>query len=194
MEETPQRLPRVRRAEGVKADDAFLRGAGDLVIPAHTTASILLDQGHTTDAYPVLQTSGGAGGTVAATYAEALVDAEGRKGNRNEVEGRTIRGVRDVFLPGGERRRFQTLWWRSFRYVQLDVRTADEPLRIHDFHGIFTAYPFRERGRFTSDQAWIDSVWAMNWNGARIGAFETYMDTPVLRAAPVRRRHPASRR
>ncbi|HET8654425.1 MAG TPA: alpha-L-rhamnosidase C-terminal domain-containing protein [Longimicrobiaceae bacterium] len=178
MEERVQRLRRVRRATGVAPGDAFLRGAGDLVIPAHTAASVLLDQGHTTDAYPVLETSGGAGSTVTLTYAEALIDAQGRKGNRNDVEGRTIRGVRDVFRPSGENRRFQPLYWRSFRYVQMDVETGDEPLRIRDLHGVFTAYPFHERGHFTSNLAWIDSVWAMDWNGARIGAFETYMDTP----------------
>jgi hypothetical protein len=117
---------------------------------------------------------------VTLTYAEALVDAAGRKGNRNDVEGRTIRGVRDAFRPSGERRRFQTLYWRSFRYIQLDVETGEEPLRIHDLHGVFTAYPFRARGRFGSDVAWIDSVWTIAWNGARIGAFETYMDTPYF--------------
>ena len=93
--------------------------------------------------------------------------------------GGRIRGIHDVFLPdGGERRRFQTLYWRSCRYVQLDVATAAEPLRIHDLHGIFTAYPFVERGRFASDLPWLADMWRMNWNGARIGAFETYMDTP----------------
>ena len=60
----------------------------------------------------------------------------------------------------------------------MDIETANEPVRVLDVRGIFTAYPFRERGRFTSDAAWIDSVWAMDWNGARLGAFETYMDTP----------------
>ena len=34
------------------------------------------------------------------------------------------------------------------------------------------------RAASTCDARWIDSVWAMSWNGARIGAFETYMDTP----------------
>jgi len=149
------------------------------MIPAHTKASLLLDQGHTTNAYPVLETSGGKGSTLTLTYAEALFDANGRKGNRNDVDGRTIHGVRDVFRPdGGAHRRYQTLYWRSYRYVQLDVETVDEPVRVHDMHGIFTAYPFREHGRFSSDAAWIDSVWAMDWNGARLGAFETYMDTP----------------
>jgi alpha-L-rhamnosidase len=179
MEERGQRLISVRRQQNVQTDDAFLRGTGDLVIPARTTASILLDQYHTTDAYPILETSGGAGSSVRLTYAEALVDAKGQKGNRNDIEGRTIHGVRDVFLPdGGAHRRFSSLYWRSFRYIQLDITTQVEPLRVHDLHGIFTAYPFVERGRFSSDLPWLSDMWRMNWNGARIGAFETYMDTP----------------
>jgi alpha-L-rhamnosidase len=179
MEERQQRLASVRRASGVQADAGFLRDSGDLVIPARTTASILLDQSHTTNAYPVLETSGGTGSVVRITYAEALVDPKGQKGNRNDIEGRTIHGVHDVFIPdGGAHRRFTSLYWRSFRYIQLDITTRDEPLRVHDFFGIFTAYPFVERGRFASDFPWLAEMWRMNWNGARIGAFETYMDTP----------------
>ena len=45
MEETPVRFARVRRAEGVGADDGFLHGRGDLVVPAHSKASVLVDQG-----------------------------------------------------------------------------------------------------------------------------------------------------
>ena len=82
------------------------------------------------------------------TYAEALKDAQGKKGNRNEIEGKTIIGVKDVFRPdGGTRRRFQTLWFRTYRYVQVEIETADDPLRLHDLHGIFTAYPFQEQGQ-----------------------------------------------
>ncbi len=178
MEESVQRFKGVRRVSGVTADDAFLRGAGEVLIPAHTTASILVDQGHTTNAYPSLETSGGMGSTVTLTYAEALIDSRGEKGHRDSVTGRRMRGVFDVYRPAGDRRVYQPLWWRSFRYVQLDIVTEDEPLRVHDLHGVFTAYPFVARGRFRSDERWIDSVWAMNWNGARIGAHETYMDTP----------------
>jgi len=179
MEERVQRLLRVRRATGVTTDGAFLNGSGDLVIPARTTAVLLLDQSHTTNAYPVLETSGGARSMVRLTYAEALTDSAGRKGNRNEIAGRTIRGVHDVFLiEGGARRRFQTLYWRSFRYIQMDIITKEEPLRVHSLHGIYSAYPFVERGRFASDLPWLTDMWRMNWNGARIGAFETYMDTP----------------
>jgi alpha-L-rhamnosidase len=179
MDETLQRLTAVRRTAGVTSTDGFLRATGDLVIPARSHATLLLDQSHTTNAYPVLETSGGAGSTVTLTYAEALLDTNGRKGNRNDIDGRTIRGVRDLFRPdGGQLRRWMPLYWRSFRYIQLDIETLDSPLRVHDLHGIFTGYPFRERARFASDLPWLADMWRMNWNGARIGAFETYMDTP----------------
>jgi hypothetical protein len=179
MEEKLIRFASVRRSIGVTAGDGFIRGAGDLVVPAHSAASIVLDHARTTNAYTVLETTGGAGSTITLTYAEAAVDSAGRKGNRNEIDGRLIRGIHDRFRPdGGAHRRFQTLYWRSSRYVQMDVETGADPLRVHDVSGIFTAYPFAERGNFASDLSWLDGMWKMNWNGARIGAFETYMDTP----------------
>ncbi|MEP6999139.1 MAG: alpha-L-rhamnosidase C-terminal domain-containing protein [bacterium] len=179
MEESLIRFASVRRTSGIAAADGFIRGGAALVIPANTHASFLLDYARTTNAYAVLETSGGAGSTITLTYAEAAVDSAGRKGNRNDVDGRIVRGIHDRFLPdGGERRRFQTLYWRSGRYVNVDIETGATPLRIDDLHGIFTAYPFVERGRFASDLPWLADMWKMNWNGARIGAFETYMDTP----------------
>ncbi|MDB4892264.1 MAG: alpha-L-rhamnosidase [Gemmatimonadetes bacterium] len=179
MEESVIRFANVRRSSGVAASDGFIKGNDALVIPANTRASIVLDYAKTTNAYTVLETSGGMGASVTLTYAEAAVDSLGRKANRNDIAGRVITGISDRFLPGGgERHRFQTLYWRSGRYVNVDVETGAEPLRIHDLHGIFTAYPFVERGRFASDLPWLADMWKMNWNGARIGAFETYMDTP----------------
>lgn len=179
MEERPQRIPTLRRAEGIEPDDGFLRGAGDLVIPPRRRVVLLLDQNFNTNAYPVMETSGGAGSIVTLTYAEAAVDAEGRKGNRNEVEGKAIHGIQDRFiLDGGERRRYRTLAFRTFRYLQVEIESADEPLRLHDLHGIFTAYPFEERGRFASDAGWLAEMWEINWRTARICAWETYFDTP----------------
>lgn len=179
MEERPIRFVSVRAAAGVPASDGFLKGTGDLVVPARTRASLVIDNARTTNAYAVLETSGGAGASVRLTYAEAAMDSAGQKGHRDSVRGRDIRGINDLFrTDGADRRRYQTLFWRSFRYVKLDVETGDQPLRIHDLHGIFTAYPFVERGRFASDLPWLADMWRMNWNGARIGAFDTYMDTP----------------
>jgi alpha-L-rhamnosidase len=179
MEESPVRFATVRRTEGIQTDGGFLRGTSDLVVPAHSRAVLLLDQGHLTNAFAVLEASGGAGASVGLVYAEALKDTKGNKGNRNEIEGKTIAGVRDEFRPdGGSRRRFQTLWFRTYRYVQLEITTAEEALHIHDLHGIFVGYPFELAANFSSDLAWLSDMWEINWRGARLCAWETYFDTP----------------
>ena len=179
MEERPVSFARVRRAEGVAPEAGFISGGRGLVIPAHRRVSLLLDQDHLTTGYPVLVTSGGAGATAMITYAEALFDAQGRKGNRDQIEGRTIRGLRDrITFDGGEGRRFQSLWLRTFRYVQLDVATGDTPIEISDFHSIFSAYPFENHAAFSSDESWIDGIWDIDWRMLRLSAFETFWDTP----------------
>jgi hypothetical protein len=179
MEERPVRFASVRRASGLDAGGGFLRGEGGLVVPANAKGTLLLDQGHLTNAYAVLETSGGSGSTITLTYAEAPKDKQGNKGNRNEIEGKTIEGVKDVFRPdGGDRRVHQTLWFRTYRYVQVDVETKDAPLQIHDLHGLFTGYPFELKARFESDLPWLADMWEMNWRVARLCAWETYFDTP----------------
>ena len=88
------------------------------------------------------------------TYAEALMDEDLRKGNRDKIEDRQVVGYEDVFLPdGGQNRLFRPLWFRTYRYIQLDIQTQDDPFVIQDLKGIFTAYPFEQKAAFSSDDA-----------------------------------------
>lgn len=178
MEEKPERLRRVVRTRGVEVSPAFLEGNSPVTIPAGTRATILLDQTYLTTAYPELTVSGGRGAKITLTYAEALWKGK-EKGNRNVTEGKEIRGYHDRFLPdGGPRRMFRPLWWRTYRYVQLDVETRQEPVTLVDFRGQFTAYPFRVRARFESDDPELEKIWRVGWRTARLCAHETYMDCP----------------
>jgi alpha-L-rhamnosidase len=178
MEERPQRFARVARARGMKLPEDFLKGGAAFTFPAHSEGSLLVDQTFLTTAYPELLTSGGRGAEITLTYAEALWKGN-QKGNRNEIEGKEIRGYRDRFLPdGGEHRLFRPLWWRTFRYVQIAVKTADDPVTIEDFRAQFTAYPFTERARFESDDPELQKMWEVGWRTARLCAHETYMDCP----------------
>ena len=114
----------------------------------------------------------------ALTYAEALVDSAGERESQRD---RRADGARRARRFPSRRRRAAQLPDAVLALLALHAagrQTADEPLRVHDLRGIFTAYPFAERGRFASDVPWLADMWRMNWNGARIGAFETYMDTP----------------
>lgn len=179
MEMQTEPFAAVDRADRVDVPAGFLSGDADLVIPARTEASLLLDHEVLTTAYPALRLSGGAGSQIQLTYAEALYDDEGLKGNRDEIDGKQIRGYHDVFRPdGGDQRTFRPLWWRTFRYVQLDITTGAEPLRLHEIHGTSTVYPFEENAAFTSDDPTLGRIWEVGWRTARVCANETYFDTP----------------
>ncbi len=179
LEDTPLRLQHMVRTGGLEADDRFVRGETVLTVPASSHVSLLFDQTYLTTAYPELRVEGGAGSSVALTYAEALVDDQGNKGNRNETGGRHIVGLEDRFFPdGGRDRLFRPLWFRTYRYIQMDIRTAGKPLRLLDFQGRFTAYPFQQEGRFRSSDDGLSKIWQVGWRTARLCAGETYFDCP----------------
>ena len=179
MEARKQRFREVRRAENNDADEAFLRGERALTIPANQKITLLLDQGVLTTAYPELVVSGGAGARIELKYAEALFNERGRKGNRDVVEGKKMTGYADYFLPdGGENRLFRPLWLRTWRYLQMTIVTAGEPLQVEDFQSEFTGYPFEENASFESDDKELSQIWDVGWRTARLCAGETYYDCP----------------
>jgi len=146
----------------------------------HTKVSLLLDNGVLTTGYPALAVSGGRGATIRLTYAEALYDKKGQKGNRNENAGKHIEGMVDEFLPGGGKatREFTPLSWRTWRYLQVDVETADAPITVRGLKTWFSAYPFVEKGYFHSNDSSLEPIWKIGWRTARLDAHDTYMDTP----------------
>jgi len=155
------------------------RKNGSITIPAHTSASILFDIKTLTTAYPEIIFSHGKNAKVQITYAESLFDENNLKGNRNQVEGKHIKGYYDVFLAdGGEHHLFRPLWMRTFRYIQFDIVTQEAPLTLDKLQSTFTAYPFKENGHFSSNDKSLSDIWNVSWRTARLCANETYMDCP----------------
>jgi alpha-L-rhamnosidase len=178
MEMTEAPPGKVVRASCAMLSRGFPREA--IALPARSKCSLLLDNGELTTGYPVLTVSEGDGTMLRLTYAEALVDGKGQKGNRNQIEGKHIEGVVDEFLPGGGENKTESspLGWRTWRYLQLDVETFDNPVRIEGLKTWFSAYPFVEKGYFHSDDATLEPIWKIGWRTARLDAHDTYMDTP----------------
>ena len=145
----------------------------------HSSPTILLDQGVLTNAYPELTVSGGKGAQFKLTYAESLRDAQGRKGNRNETEGKQIRGNFDILQLDGGRRIFRTLFWRCFRYLQLDIETKATPLTVEDLQGYFSAYPVERKAALsTVPDPDLAKILEIGWRTHRLCQNETYFDTP----------------
>ncbi|MGI8950358.1 MAG: alpha-L-rhamnosidase N-terminal domain-containing protein [Chitinophagaceae bacterium] len=188
MELKLQRLQAVRSASGIKLPANFPQQKTSFQVPAHEKIIVLLDQSFLTNAYPVLQFSKGKNAKIYLSYAEALYIKEGsdsnwkwqnKKGNRNEIAGKRFVGVRDEIIADGKNNQtFTSLSWRTFRYMQLQIETENEPLIIEDLYEIFTGYPFELKAKFNTGNSVLDKIMEVGWRTARSCAMETYMDCP----------------
>lgn len=182
--EVRQVTPLLQRNDGTLApilnvSNEFLKGNSPVKIGPNSRFSLLFDQGHLTNAYPELIVSGGKGSKMTLTYAEALFDQNRQKGNRNEVTGKQIMGVQDRFTTdGGRRRLFRPLWFRTWRFLQLDIETGSEPLVLEDLYGMTYGYPFEETAFFSSSDPSHEKIREVGWRTARLCAGENYFDCP----------------
>jgi alpha-L-rhamnosidase len=180
MEESAEPALRVRmRDTEVLANPPEYRGAE---VPANSKATLVLDQGYYTTGYPELTVSGGRGAIVSLKYAESLYQPNSWiKGNRNDVQGKQFKGYQDIFIAdGGDSRVWRPLWWRTWRYIELSVETAAQPLRVNSLNTKFSGYPFVRRAKFsTSDpaeNAELQRMLEVSWRTLRVDAHETFMD------------------
>lgn len=174
-EYTLQQAGVIRRTEGLNKQSVKF----PIQIPANTSCSILLDQQQLTNAFPQLVVSGGKNSEIKLTYAEALFEDIRNKGHRDSIEGKSIRGVFDVYVAdGGNKRTFTSVTYRTFRYLQLDIKTESQPLMLDQFSSWFTAYPFEKKANFLSSDPSLSKIFDIGWRTARLCAYETYMDCP----------------
>jgi alpha-L-rhamnosidase len=166
----------VARIESTPDMGAF---SPDGLIPAKTKVTILFDRKELVAAYPRLSFSRGRGAKVRLSYQEALVKDGFAKGNRNEISDKHLLGLSDLVLPdGGAGRVFEPLWWRTWRFLEVEVETAAEPLVIEGLEAYATGFPFAEKGRFDAGDPTLARIWETGWRTARLCAHETYMDCP----------------
>ncbi len=185
MEMTPQYFANIRRSDLPNIPDKFLSGVNPITIPANKKIKILFDQAKLTNAYPILEFKNGKNSEIKLTYAESLSEDKDEKnyrngkGNRNIVNGKHIVGYQDLVISNGApNQSYQTLWFRTFRYVEMEIETKDEPLIINKFHSVFTGYPLQEKASFQCDDPVLSDIWKVGWHTQRLCAVETFFDCP----------------
>jgi alpha-L-rhamnosidase len=190
MESKVERLQALKNKPSIKIPSGFPSTKSPVTIPPNSKITLLLDQRYLTNAYPTIEFSKGKNATIALWYAESLYKVTTEdisrswlpdlpKGNRNEVEGKTFIGKKDSLISDGNNNQlFTSLWWRTYRYLQLKIETKDEPLVIEDIYGTFTGFPFQFNATLTTDNPSFHKNLEVGWRTARLCAFETYMDCP----------------
>ena len=181
MELKEQRFAAIRKGEG-----DLIHGKS-LVVPANSSVDLWIDQGVLTNAYPQLTFSGGKDAKIGLNYAEGLYEKKplstttknsNHKGNRNDIEDKYWLGRKDSLIADGAAHTFETMTYRTFRYVRLTVKTEADALTLQDFKSVFTGFPFQAKAALKTDNPLIPQLLDVGFRTARLCAMETYMDCP----------------
>jgi len=167
----------IRRSSGMDVSDNFIKGIGTLTIPANKKVSILIDQAVETMGYPEMIVSGGKDSWIQVMYAENLiVKTHSPKGNRSQIEGKFMVGLKDVFIPdGGKNRLFKPTYIRAFRYIQLDVETKLAPLIIENYTHVTCNAPIELKAGFEADHPLPSWIMEAGWRTISICAQDILM-------------------
>ena len=168
-----------------------------LTIPAHTTQTVELSAGEEECGYLLYAFSGGKGAQVATLCAECyaypqtpvqtalgtLQEIPPRKGDRMDAEKGRLFGYTSRYTVAGYGTRerpeeYEPFAFRTFRYVQLEIRTADVPLTFLHFTYRETGYPLEVKTYASASDPDFEPIWDISVRTLRRCMHETYMDCP----------------
>lgn len=187
-------------ADAPSAWEALVSRSGNVAIPPRSSEAVVLDAGALQSGYPRLRFSGGMDATIRLTYAEALRiswDTEGAEvlgkpeffanlswNYADETSGwtfdrrGTVTGWCDIVRPSGEATEYSPFHWRTFRYILVEIQTADETISLHDLRYDYTGYPYRLDATFSSSEPAYDKFWEISNRTLQLCSHETFEDCP----------------
>lgn len=168
----------------------LISGRGEVTIPADSERTLLWDFEAYVCAYARLSTLGGAGATVRIDWAESLhevdrsgVSAKTPKGRRDAIAGKVFSGFGDTYRANGDRLAFPAFWWRSGRYLRVQVRTGGSALTITSLAVVSTGYPFGDATGFRCDDSELEQLGARSEVTLRACGHEVWVDCPYYEQA-----------
>lgn len=177
-----------RKGESKSTDwEELFAGTGTVRIPAESEWIVELDAGEEMTAYLHLGMAGGAGAQVKLLYAESYVQRDRTqrifKADREDSVHGILEGYSDSYRAAGigteeEPEEYEPFWFRTFRFVQVTVKTGSEPLILRRLDYEETGYPLEIKSKInTSDPTLLD-IWEISARTLRRCMQETYMDCP----------------
>lgn len=147
------------------------------VIPAGETIEILLDAGTIKNGYPKYQFKGGKGCKVSFTYFEKFVN-ETKVIKRTAWEEGEIVGLEDSIILDGNQLVYEPFWYRTFRFIRIQIEADLEEVTIFEPTFKKTGYPLEVESWVSSSESWVEEVWEICVRTLENCMMDTYMDCP----------------
>jgi len=168
-----------------------------IYVPAHTKVQVELDVGWLTTAYIDTKIKGGKDGKIIFRYAESYANKDSRyeqysedfkktgdavvyleKGERNDSLHYDFIGHEDVYYPSGNEESYQPFWFRTMRFLRIEIYTEQQELTLHLPQLNETGYPLPVHTTFSTSDTTLQEVWEISLRTLQRCMHETYEDCP----------------
>ena len=160
---------------------AEIPSKGCALLPAGGRYVVYLDAGRLTTSFFSLKTQGGRGSHLQIGFAEAF-SAKDEKGVRKDVRSDSSKGfigLFDEYFPGGGDEVYSPFWFRTFRFVKLEVVTGDQDLVLFAPELVETRYPLQNKLEFSfPSQDWVNPVFDVSLRTLELCMHDTHEDCP----------------
>lgn len=150
---------------------------GRIRVDAGETEKLLLDAGRIVNGYPRFFFCGGKGTQIRIIYFEKFVH-ETKVIQRDDAENGTISGITDCIVLSGEPMVYEPFWYRTFRFLYIEIKVKDEAAEVHAPIFRKTGYPLEAISDMKSSEPWVGELWSMCVHTLENCMMETYMDCP----------------
>lgn len=184
----------VLRKSIIKKEDwnNWLEGEKSLTIPAHSHEVVEINAGELTTGFLQLMVALGEESKIniltSECYAyppkdEGSFFAMPTKGDRLDFENGKLFGITDSYCPGGfgtveKPEYYEPFWFRTFRFIELEIVTGDEPLTLISFDYRETGYPLEVKTKVESSDPEMQKIWEISLRTLKRCMHETYEDCP----------------
>lgn len=174
--------------------NAMLSGKGSITVPANTVEVIEINAGEEECGYISLRFKGGKGTKVTVLAAESYYIDEGEakdygaghyktKKNRCDWVNGELDGYADIYHVAGFgdeqlQEAFEPFWFRTFRFIRLEIMTGDVPCEITGFDYLETGYPLEVKTNVSASDDSFAGIWDLSMRTLKRCMHETYEDCP----------------
>lgn len=106
-----------------------------------------------------------------------------KKGDRCDWKNGYLHGFTDTYHVAGYGREWQEetyepFWFRTYRFIGLEIQTGKEPLKITGFDYLETGYPLEVKTEVTTSDESLAPIWDISLRTLKRCMHETYEDCP----------------
>ncbi len=171
-----------------KSWENLLWNRSPLLIPAHSEEIVEISAGEEMTGYLHLSMLGGKNTKITILQSESYVmeSAQGRlsmKNQRDDWKNGRLDGFYDTYRVDGYGteelpEEYEPFWFRTFRFIRLEIHTEEEPLILSRFNYTETGYPLEVKTQVEISDPSLKAIWDMSERTLRRCMHETYEDCP----------------